>query len=58
MKEFFIAASRGRDPNNPSCRKPGQNLQQRLEINTQGLCNTLTSVLKDNYVIVIEEVDK
>jgi hypothetical protein len=54
MKEFFIAASRGRDPDNPSCRKPGQNYKQRLEINTQGLCNTLTSVLKDNYVIEIE----
>lgn len=51
MKEFLIAASRGRDP---SCRSPGQNYQQRLEINTQGLCNTLTSVLKDNYVIEIE----
>ena len=59
MKDFLICASRGRNPDNPSDRTPGIKLRQRLEINTDGLCNTLTSVLKDNYVIEIdvEEVD-
>lgn len=54
MKEFLIAGSRGRNPTNHSDRTPGIKLVQRLEINKDGLCNTLTSVLKDNYVIEIE----
>ena len=54
MKEFLIGASRGRNPTNPGDRTPGIKLVQRLEINRDGLCNTLTSVLKDNYVIEIE----
>lgn len=58
MKEFYICASRGRDPDNPSDRTPGKKLKQRLEINSQGICNTLSTVLKDNYVIEIEEADK
>ena len=49
---FLIAASRGRDPKNPSDRKAGNsNLQQRLEINKNGTSNTITSVQKDNYVV-------
>ena len=47
-----IAASRGRDPKNPSDRKAGNiNLQQRLEINENGTSNTITTVQKDNYVV-------
>ena len=57
MKDFLIAASRGRNPDNPGDRTPGIKLEQRLEINREGLCNSLTTVLKDNYVIEIEEVD-
>ena len=49
---FLIAASRGRDPKNPSDRKAGNsNLQQRLEINKNGTSNTITTVQKDNYVV-------
>lgn len=54
MKEFLIAASRGRDPDSPSNRSSGISTVQRLEINNKGICNTLTTVLKDNYVIEIE----
>ena len=54
MKEFLIAASRGRDPKDPSNRARGATTEQRLEINKSGICNTLTTVLKDNYVIEIE----
>ena len=54
MKKFLIGASRGRNPDNPSDRRAGIPLKQTLEINKDGLCNTLTSVLKDNYVIEIE----
>lgn len=46
-----IAASRGRNVDNPSSREKGQELKQRLEINKKGISNTLTTVTKDNYVI-------
>ncbi len=53
---FLIAASRGRDPKNPSDRKAGNiNLQQRLEINENGTSNTITSVQKDNYAVELPE---
>lgn len=47
----FVVASRGRNPDNPSDRTKGVKTEQRLEPNKQGLCNTLTSVQKDNYVV-------
>lgn len=46
-----IAASRGRNPDNPSDRTAGAPTEQRLEINTKGTSNTITTVQKDNYVI-------
>lgn len=48
--EPFIVASRGRNPENPSDRTGGAPTEQRLEPNSQGICNTLTTVQKDNYV--------
>jgi site-specific DNA-cytosine methylase len=45
-------ASRGRNPENPSDRTPGTPTTQRLEVNTQGTSNCITTVEKDNYVIV------
>ena len=46
-----IAAMRGRNPDNSSDRTSGAPTQQRLEVNDKGLCNTLTSVQKDNLVL-------
>lgn len=46
-----IVASRGRNPENPSDRTTGSPTEQRLEPNSQGITNTLTSVQKDNYVL-------
>ena len=46
-----IVAMRGRNPENPSDRTPGSPTEQRLEPNSQGICNTLTSVQKDNMVL-------
>ena len=46
-----IGASRGRNIENPSDRTPGNDVEQRLEINSGGTSNTLTSVQKDNYVV-------
>ena len=55
--ERIIVASRGRNPSNPSDRTTGAPTEQRLEPNSEGLCNTLTSVQKDNYVLEIRTVD-
>lgn len=46
-----IVAMHGRNPNNPSERSVGSPTEQRLEVNTQGTSNCLTSVQKDNLVI-------
>lgn len=50
-EEKSIVAMRGRNPENPSDRTVGAPTEQRLEPNSQGICNTLTSVTKDNLVM-------
>lgn len=50
-EEPFIVASRGRNPENPSDRTTGSPTEQRLEANTNGTTNTITTVAKDNYVM-------
>lgn len=57
MLEQIIVASRGRNPDNPSDRTAGSHVEQRLEPNSEGICNTLTSVQKDNYVLEIRTED-
>lgn len=47
----MIVAMRGRNPDNPSDRTAGNPTEQRLEPNSQGICNTLTTVQKDNMVL-------
>lgn len=51
LEPKIIAAMRGRNPDNPSDRTVGSPTEQRLEPNSQGICNTLTSVQKDNLVM-------
>lgn len=46
-----IIASRGRNPENPSSRKAGEHVEQRLELNKNGTTNTITTVQKDNYLV-------
>ena len=54
-----IVAMRGRNPDNPSDRTVGSPTEQRLEVNTQGASNCLTSVQKDNMVLEsVLEVDE
>ncbi|SDE68316.1 DNA cytosine methyltransferase [Riemerella columbipharyngis] len=48
---LVIGALRGRNPANPTSRQSGIKLEQRLETNSLGVSNTLTSVQKDNIVI-------
>ena len=51
-KSSTIVAMRGRNPDNPSERsKSNGNYKQRFEPNRGGLCNTITSVQKDNLVV-------
>lgn len=50
LKEPFIVASRGRNPNNPNDRAKGCPTIQRLEPKFDGTSNTITSVQKDNYL--------
>lgn len=47
----YIVASRGRNPENPNSRNPGEHLEQRLEANTSGTTNCISTVQKDNYVV-------
>nr|DAG52253.1 MAG TPA: Cytosine specific methyltransferase [Caudoviricetes sp.] len=49
--ESQIVAMRGRNPDNPSDRTTGSPTEQRLEANTQGTSNCLTSVQKDNLLL-------
>lgn len=50
--EKMIVAQRGRDTINPSHRGPAtENYEQRLEPNTEGISNTITTVQKDNLVL-------
>lgn len=51
LSDKSIVAMRGRNPENPSDRTVGSPTEQRLEANSQGICNTLTSVQKDNLVM-------
>lgn len=57
--EQQIVAMRGRDPQNPSDRTSGNpNLVQRLEPNSEGISNTITTVQKDNMVLELGYIEK
>lgn len=49
--EPAVAAMRGRDPENPSNRHSGVHTEQKMEVNTSGTSNTITTVQKDNHII-------
>ena len=51
IEEPYCVAMRGRNPENPSDRTTGANTEQRLEPNSQGITNTITSVQKDNLIV-------
>lgn len=53
-----IVAMRGRNPENPSDRTAGAKTEQRLELNGDGVCNTLTSVQKDNLLLEEKKINK
>ncbi|QIY82535.1 DNA (cytosine-5-)-methyltransferase [Chryseobacterium sp. NEB161] len=49
--QAVIGAFRGRNPENPKSRESGLKTEQMLELNENGVANTLTSVQKDNVVV-------
>ena len=49
--ERQIVHMRGRNPENPSDRTAGTPTEQRLEVNSDGICGTLTTVQKDNLLL-------
>lgn len=53
--ERKIVASRGRNPDNPSDRTVGMPTEQVLEPNVACVCNTITTVQKDNMLLEITE---
>lgn len=56
LEDKQICVMRGRNPDNPSDRTTGSPTEQRLDPNSEGVCNTLTSVQKDN--LVLERIEK
>lgn len=54
MKQIIVAM-RGRNPEKPSERVRGGYTEQRLEPNSQGICNCITTVQKDNLVMEIRD---
>ena len=58
MTLFSIFALRGRDRDNPSLRgRSNENYEQRMELIGMGQTCTITSVQKDNLVMMVFEVD-
>ncbi len=53
----IIVAMRGCNPDNPSDRTAGAPTKQRLEPNTSGKTNALTSVQKDNLVMQLKQIN-
>ena len=53
-KLLMCCASRGRNPNNPSDRRSGIELEQRIEVNSTGFSNAITTLQKDCYVFEVE----
>ena len=52
ITEKHIVRMIGRDKDNPSDRTAGnKNLEQKLELNSKGMCNTISTVQKDNMVL-------
>ena len=58
MKNSIVVASRGRNPDNPSDRKTKSNgtFVQMLEPLVGGKTNTISTVDKDNWIMIYEEL--
>lgn len=54
ITEPVICASRGRKPADLNDRAAGTYTEQRLEPKNDGTCNTITTVQKDNLLLILE----
>lgn len=54
-QKVMIGSIRGRNPENPKARVVGQAHEQMLEVNENGISNTLSTVQKDNIVVNYED---
>lgn len=52
VENYKIGAIRGRNPEKPTSQKTGLETVQMLEINENGVSNALTTVQKDNVVVI------
>lgn len=50
-KKVYTCASRGRDPENPNNRSSSAKLQQRIEVGSSEVSNTITTVQKDSLLL-------
>lgn len=50
-KNVYTCASRGRDPENPNNRSSSAKLQQRIEVGSSEVSNTITTVQKDSLLL-------
>ena len=57
-EDYKIGAIRGRNPKNPKSRISGLPTEQMLEINENGTSNALTTVQKDNVVVIYSNTKK
>lgn len=55
-KVLECVAMRGRNPENPSDRRAGIELEQTLEVRTDGCSGTITTVQKDNMILERQKV--
>lgn len=58
IQEPICVAMRGRNPDNPNDRTTGSPTEQRLEANSQGITNTITSVQKDNLILEVKQLNQ
>lgn len=58
LETVQCGAIRGRNPDNPKARESGLPTEQMLELKEDGISNTLTSVQKDNVILIKQATEK
>ena len=56
-RQYYMVRMVGRNPDHPTSRKKGELRVQRLEFVLSGICSTLTTVQKDNLVLIGERIE-
>ena len=53
-KTVICVAQRGRNPDRPTSRESGLPTVQMIEPNWEGTTNTITTVCKDNLILIVD----